>query len=342
MGITTPTKVQIAKEWELLLPDMGAQPLQKALENINYHWKHYRPAMTSAGMTADPALTRTGEYHWPVVVSQQTGGMRYSFEVRFVCSNASQNVTVSVDYTTAYVAGGASVWVAICSDVVVSNGTGGLLTTHQKADQAVPVTAVALRLQLTAPAAGDRTDHHVLAWPTPAATSAGLQAGGFAPFDDTLLASGQLAAIHTEWINRCKASHVALLNDRAQNAYSFLQEYRTAPRWRRTDVTSWTPLPPMRIWLPGQSGTVTLAVKAIAEVNAGATADLVRFRQVGIGGSGASVLIAASGAIETAALLVQVQGSGLLSVVDVELALRTTAGNTTRVFAVMAWHTPGS
>ena len=339
MAITTLAKIQIAKEYELLLPDMTAQPLKKALENLNHLWKYYRPPLISACFTMDGGLARTSEYHVPIIPSADA--LPYSVEVRFVCSLASQNVTVSLDYTANYLAGGASAWTAICSDVVVSDGTGGQLTTHKKANQTIPAAAVALRVQLTAPAAGSRTDHHLLVWPTPNAPSAGLQHSSFAPFDDTLLTSGAQAAVHTEWLNRCKASVVALQSDRKQCALSFLQEYRTAPRWVRTDYTAWIPAPPVRVWLPAQSGVVTLAVRALAEVSAGATPQLLRVRQVGLSGNAQSVLLDASGAIESATLSCQVQGSGLLSYVDVEVAFRTTAGNTTRPFAIMAWHVPG-
>ncbi|MBM4346423.1 MAG: hypothetical protein FJ100_23855, partial [Deltaproteobacteria bacterium] len=277
MAITTTIKPQFAAEWELLLPQMATQPLRKALENINYHWKYYRPALVSFAPTADPGLTRSSEYHIPIQPSAD--GLRYTFETRFICSAAAQNVTVTVEYTTAYVAGGASVWVGICSDVVVSNAVGGALTTVTKADQTIPATAVALKWSLTAPAAGDRTDHHLVALPTPAAPVAGLQLSGYAPFDDTLLLSGDQAAVHTEWLNRCKFSMAKLLLDRQQNAYSFGQEYRSAPRWTKTNAAYWSPLPPVRIGLPGQSGVVSLLVSVIAEVSAGNTSDLVRLRQ---------------------------------------------------------------
>ncbi len=340
MAFTTPATVNIANEYELLLPHMKRYTLDRALQNVNHNWKHYRPPLVSLAPTADDALPRASEYHIPVLPSAD--GLLYSFEVRFVCSAASQNVTVSVDYTTAYVAGGASVWTAICSDVVVSNGVAGRLTTHQKANQTIPATAVALRVSLTAPAAGTRDDHHILAWPTPGDAVSGIQPSGFVPYDDTLMASADRAAVHTDWLNRCKASTAALLVDRRQCAYSFGQEYRSAPRWTSHDASFWRPAPPVRIWLPGQTGTVTLAVRVIADVDAGGTADLVRLRQVGIGGDGQSVLFDASGAIESAALQVKILGSGLLAYVDLELAIRTTATQTTRIFAVMAWFTPGS
>lgn len=340
MAFVTPATVNIAKEYELLLPHMKRYTLDRALQNVNHSWKHFRPALVSVAPTAEVALPRASEYHIPVLPSAD--GLQYSFEVRFACSAASQNVTVSVDYTTAYVAGGASVWTAICSDVVVSDGVGGRLTTHQKANQVIPATAVALRVMLTAPAAGTRDDHHILAWPTPGDAVSGIQPSGFVSYDDTMMTSADRAAVHTEWVNRCKYSTVALLRDRRQCAYSFAQEYRTLPRWKSTDATFWRPLPPVRIWLPGQTGTVTLAARVIAEVDAGATADLVRLRQIGTAGEGKSVLFDASGAIESAGLEVKILGSGLLAYVDVELAIRTTTTHTTRVFAAMAWYTPGS
>jgi hypothetical protein len=50
----------------------------------------------------------------------------------------------------------------------------------------------------------------------------------------------------------------------------------------------------------------------------------------------------ASGAIESGTLAVKPAGADALRYVDVELAIKTTAANTTRVFSAMAWTAPGS
>jgi hypothetical protein len=292
----------------------------------------------SVAYNSDPGLTRTSDYHIPIVPSAD--GLRYTLEHRFVCSAATQTVNVSVDYTTNY-AGGGTVWVNIYAQNVTSDGTGGNLTTAVHADKTIPANAVALRVTYTAPAAGTRTDHHLLVYPSPPDATTGLQASGFVPFDDTLMVSGEQAAVHTEWVNRCKSSAVALLQDRRQCALAFVQEYRTTPRMTLTDKQVFRAVTHGRVWFPFQkTDALSLRVVVIAAVSAGATADLVRVRQVGPTGA-ASKTFDADGNDNAETLVCVVEGANELCHVDLEVAIKTTAGNTTRPFAVVAFWQPG-
>lgn len=334
MAIVTPTDVGIVPQWQMLLPQMVAQPLQTALRNLNYLHRFHRPALVSAAVNADPLLTRASEYHVPVIPSAD--GIRYTFETRFLCSNATQTVNVSLDYCTTY-AGGATVWTNLTANNVVTGGA-GTLTTRTDADLTVPATAVALRWTLTAPGAGTRTDHHLLCYPTPAAPTATAYASGFRCFDDGLYLAANDAPVHTEWLNRCKASAAAIVQDRKQMAFSFVQEYRTAPRLTRNAGTLEGAFPIGRAFFPNQKGTTDLAVRVIAGVSAGATAGLISLAQVG----GAKTALAASGNIESGTLNVQINGNGLLSYADLQFWLKYTAGNTTRPWAIVAYYTPGA
>ena len=337
MAITTPTEIQITPGYALMLPSMGKQPLKRALENVNFLWKYHRPALVAVAPNADPAVTRASDYHIPILPSLDA--LRYTFHHRVLCSAATQAITVSVDETDAY-AGGATVWTNIYSSNETSGGAGAL-NTWVHVDKTIPADAVALRVSYTGPAAGTRTDHHILAYPAPADAVAGVTASGFVPFDDGMLDHADLAAVHTELVNRCKESTAAILQDRRQWAFSFVQEYRTAPRLTRLNLVEWWPAPVARVWLPHQGPTVDLAFRVIGEVSAGATANLLRVSQVGAT-VGKTVTFAADAAIGSATLTCEVQGSGLMRYVDLVFALRSTAGNTTRPFGVMAFWTPGS
>lgn len=336
MAIVTPTDVGIIPQWQLLLPQMADEPLLTALRNLNYLHRYHQPALVSACPTSDPALTRTSEYHIPIIPSAD--GIRYTYEVRFVCSAATQNVTVAWDYSTAY-AGGGTVWTNITSNVVVTGGA-GTLTTRTDTAIAIPATADCLRVSLSAPGAGSRTDHHFLVYPAPAAATAAVYASGFRPFDDGLFLSADGAPVHTEWLNRLKASAAAILTDRKQCAFSFVQEYTTTPRYTKNSGNGvWREFPMARCFLPNQQGPVTLAIRAIGKVSAGANADLLRIAQVGQD----SVTLDASGSIESASLNVYLDDAGLLRGADLQCGIDSTAGgNVTKPYAIMAYWTPGS
>ncbi len=335
MAIVTPAGVGIVPQWQMLLPQMVAQPLQTALRNLNYLHKYHQPALVTACVTSDPLLTRASEYHVPIIPSAD--GLRYTFETRFVCSNATQTVNVSLDYCTTY-AGGATVWTNLTANNVITGGA-GTLTTRTDANLTIPATAVALRWTLTAPGAGSRTDHHLLCYPTPSDATATAYASGFRCFDDGLFLDADDAPVHTEWLNRCKSSASAVLRDRKQMAFSFVQEYRTDPRIIRSGATAiYSARPIGRAFFPNQAATATLDVRVIAGVSAGTTAGLVSLAQVG----GAKTAFAASGNIESGTLVVQFDGKGLLTGADLQFSFGNTAGNTTRPFAIVAFYTPGT
>jgi len=316
-----------------MLPDMAQLPLKTALQNCNFLIKHHRPAIVDDCPAQSYTLTRTATYVTPITPS--VDGLRYSFETRWRCSSATQSVTITVDYTTAY-AGGLTTWVNIFSEAKVS-GAAGAITEHEKADQAIPATAVALRYQLTAPAGGDRDDHHMLVYPTPGDTTVAVPDSGAVPFDDGAMNHADLAAVHTEWINRCKTTAVAVLQDRKQRALSFLAEELTAGYTRSSDETWWS-MPPVRVFLPYQAPTVKLQIYVLAQVSGGgATANMLRIGQVG----GVSVKAAATGAIVRVELTVKTKGEGAMRHADIRIEATTTAGNDTVINAVCAYYTPG-
>lgn len=335
--ITPPASFQAAEAWRLMLPKMAAQPLQLALEDLNFLWQWHRPQLVSLAPHMSGAVSRASEYHCPIVPSQD--GLPYTFEHRLACSAASQTITVGVDYCTTY-AGAGTAWTALYSTAVGTSATAGGLTTVQHGPYTLPASAVVLRFTYSSPAAGTRTDHHILGYPTPAAATAGIQASGFVPFDDGLLTHADGGAVHTEWLNRLKASSVAVLRDRHQMALSFAQEFSTTPFASRTDKTAWWPMPAGKVRLPWQTGTINLRVMAIGGVSGGATADLLRVGQ--LGGPGQSVLLAADGTVSSATLQCIVQGQGADAHVVLQPAYRTTTGNTTRPFTVVALYQPGT
>lgn len=333
MAIAPVTALVVAKKGALMVPPMATEPLTEILNNLHYLWQKHTPPLLSVVYNTEAATTRSTIYHVPIMPSAD--GVKYKFEHRFCCSAASQTVAVTVDETDAY-AGAGTVWTQIYTQNVTSSGTPDALTTSVSAAYVIPADAVALRITLANPAAGNKTDHHLLVYPAPDAPVAGVQTSGFKPFDDGIMASADKAPIHEEWIQRAAISARAVAEDRRQCAFAFVQEYRSAPAFSCTDAvfgdsdTGYV-FPTVRAYLPHAAGPQTLFWRAIGEVTAGSNSGLIR-----IGG----LQLDADGAINSDSASVNIIGDGLQAHVDLTLSIANTSPNTTRVFAVVAFWTP--
>jgi len=333
MAIFPPTGIQITAKSKFYLPAMTREPLETALENCNYLMQFHRPPLVTVCPTETAGMTRASTYIIPVMPS--VDGLRYNFETRFACSAASTTVTVSVDSTPTYTAG-TTTWTNVYSTVVTSSATAGALTTHPETLKGIDPLTTALRFTLSAPAAGGRTDHHLLCYPAPGVASAGIQASGATPFDGTLIAHTDKAAVHTEWLNRCKKTAAAVLTSRKQNCLSFAQEEANQKYIWSGGPEAFTALPPVRIWFPNQGPSIVIDLRVLAKVDAGVDS-IVRVRQLG----GNSVIFAANNSIRSNTLALKILGSGLRCYADVEVAIARTTGNTSRLVTVMGYYTPG-
>jgi hypothetical protein len=334
MAVSTPGKIQISAASALKLPEMAQEPLKAALKNLNYLIKWHRPPLVDDCPMRSFGLSRTATYTPPITPSAD--GLRYTFETRWICSAAAQSVTVTVDWSAFY-NGGATAWTNIFSQATVS-GAAGILTTQTKADQTIPPTAEVLRYQITSPASGTRDDHHLLVYPSPADTTAGALAGsGAVPFDDGGLAHADEWPVHTEFINRCKVTAVAVLIDRWQRALSMIDEEATAGYTGAPTIDGWHELPPVRCYLPFQGPSVNLEIFAIAEVTGGTTA-VLRIGQVG----GNSISLSATGQIDGDTLEVKTTGTGEMAHADLRVQWFKTAGQTTYINAIAGYYIPGA
>lgn len=330
MSVTVPTAFAVVPKGALWAPAMSAQPLQKALENVNYLWRYHRPPMLSVVYTVAPSVSRSTVYHIPVIPSQETGGIRYTFEHRMVMSDGAATTQVDVDTCSTY-AGGATVWTNLYTQGVTSAGA-GLLTTHTSTALAIPTATVALRVTYGAPSAGTRTDHHLLVYPTPTAPTVGTYATGYRPFDDGVLtATG--APIHEEFLQRCARSSRVIVKDRRQCAFAFVQEYSTTPHVVVNTANGGIAghsFPAVTGYLPG-AVDATLTARVLATVGGGATADLISF---------AGATFNADGAINTNTVTPLGGDPGPLAFRNWPLTVRNNVGQETRVHAVVCFWTP--
>ena len=345
MTITTNGSVAVTGDSALLVPAMAATPLQTALENLNYLYKWHRPALVDYCPTADDLQTRN-TFVIPIIPS--VDGMRYTFQHRLVAANTS-TVAIKVEYTTT---AAMTVWSSIYTDAAVAT-TAATLLVNSKADQVIPADAVALRVDYDM-AAGFLYCHQILVLPGPAAPTAGILTSGFVLFDDGMLAAAG-APVHTELVNRCKLSTLAVLRDRYQCAFSFGQKDGAVliptPSFLPPADTDWFALPTVRAWFPWQGPDVTVEWRALATVSGGATTSLVRVRQVNVtngevrvfaadGAIQAGAQIVAGGGVSTDAMTLHLQGDGAMRYADLELSGRATAGNQTSVRAAFAFWRP--
>lgn len=339
MTITTPSGLQVTTAQQLLVPAVMQQPLLRALQNLNYLHRFHQPPVASVAWTGTAADATAAEYVIPVMPSAD--GLLYTFRHRYVCSAASQSVQFDVEETSSYT-GGSTTWNSIASDTDTSNGTGGEVTEHTQTGT-IAATTEALKVTIGAPASGTRTDHHFLAYPSPAAWTVGIKSSGGIPFDDGMLAHADDGAVHTELLNRLKTSAAAILTDRKQNCLSFAQEesnYRHV--WDAKAAAKFYPLPPGRVWIPHQAPTAQLDLRVIASVDGGSNTDLIRIRQTGGVPSALQTTLDADGTVVSGTLDVKLQGQGLMTWADLELAVKRVASQETRFLAAMAYYTPGT
>ena len=338
MAITPQSAIQVSDDGELLVPAMAAQPLQAALENLNYLWQWHWAPLVDVCPNVDPATSRD-TLVYPILPSGE--GLRYTFE-HTLETEVNTTVDVSVEYCTTY-AGGGTTWHALYTATTPTT-TAGAPYTQVDANIAIPYNAEALRIQFES-ASGDYFPHHILAYPSPDAPGPGITTLGFTPFDDGLLGSTDGAAVHTEFLNRCKESSLIVLRDRRQQVLSFLQKETGTPLTVCSYADAWPTddyqdLPRVRLVFPFQSPTVLVEISVLADVSGGSTVDMVRVRQVGIADAELATFDA-DFAISTRSLKLTLQGTGLYRWADVAIGARCTNATTTKVRAVSGCWRPG-
>jgi len=336
MPITTPASLVLTNKAKLLAPAMALEPLKSVMKNINYLWKFHTPPLLSVVYNTDALASRDTEYHIPILPSAD--GLDYVFVHRFECDQATQTVTVYVDTCTTY-AGAGTAWTNVYSTAEVTAGA-NVVKISTSAAYTIAANVVAIRCRYTDPGAAGKTDHGVTMYPAPGDAVAAKKTSGFQSFDSAALDAATGAAITEEHIKRCASSSRAVAEDRRQCAFAFVQEYSSAPHFVCSDAilgsaANGYSLPAVWARLP-QFSAHTITLRCIAEVSAGATAAKVK---LGIQ-AGESTTFAASGSIESGTISLSTSNSILAGGGNFVLSANNTAGNSTRIFALIGWYTP--
>ncbi len=333
MAISAPSAVAVTPASGFIAPAMAAEPLATAHQNINYLWQHHSPPMVDVC----PTLTAAQARHTMVIpVIPSVDGIKYAGVLCVVPSDTS-TFDWSIRYCTAYTFG-STTWTSWASATGVA-GTANTLSAIAIAAATLPANAVAIELDVDiGGGSGTIRVDHLLLYPQADAPTAGVRTSTYVASDDGLLTTTN-AAIHTEWLNRCKSSPVALIRDRLQAAYSFVQIEGNGVAFV-ADSTDWQRLPVGRLWLPYQTGNVTLQCRVIASAASGTVADRVRFGadQQSIADR---VTFDADRTIQSATLVVATTGDPGMEYVDLVLeAKQSSTPVDLRIHAVVAWWEP--
>jgi hypothetical protein len=275
MTITTPSTFEVVTQQALATAALTKEPLHTIARRLNYLWRRHRPAHVAVSPTTE---TMTRDTIVEVGVDPSVDGLLYAFTHRArILTTGTMAITVEAwdgaSWATIYgpssTATTGSTWFEHAHSTTIAAGTRRLRVTYAHGTDTYWVS-----------------DLHAV--PAPTTTPSTPQTSGFAAYDD-----GQLAAtgapIHAELLNRCKASAVAVLQDRKHCVLSFAQD-RTTPRFAGQVTQSpgslFTGSPYQllgrgRCELPGNLGAAVLTLHVHGKTTGGGTTATLTIRQVG-------------------------------------------------------------
>lgn len=333
MAIVTPATYEPLSLQDLSLGSMSG-PLDTILANTNHLYKYHRPAMLSvAYMCKRAQANRTMRFTIPALPSAD--GLIYEFRHKIEVANGVAFVLTTLVETYDPVNG----W----QNLVTTNTNLGIGTTIATVTQTgVLAAAVSMvRVSYSCTNAAAMTPHHLLVRPLPGDVVTGLTACGFAPYDNGMIAAATGGAVTTEHVNRAVDNAIAILADRAQCAFAWVQEDDNSQLVVRPGLnaaTSWRATPPARVGFPGQSGTITLDVGCFAGVTRGSNVDTVRLQQVG---GKSTCKFNATGTLQLSTLEIELSDNTLEGTADLEAAVRVNdVLAMLDVFAIVAWWRP--
>jgi hypothetical protein len=334
MAINSNTPLSVVAEATFnALPVADKDPLLTILENANGMYEAHAPALISALYTCEHLITGRSAVFW-IPVLPSIDGLDYDFS-HWVYGGAGVGaVTITVEE---YIAG----WGAIHASGAL--GLAAATWLRHNHTTAISASATILRVTISRAAGSEFSPSAILVRPGTNAPAVGVKASGFVPFDDGMLAVGTSdAGINTEHLNRGPQNAMAILRDRRQCVWSFVQEYS------QTDAVYSTYTSPLSDTVPacfGQAvGLIPFAhdpvvtVYAIGVVDGGATTDLIDVYQVGKSG----VKLDADGAVQSASLTLEMDASGTIEArakIGADAACK--AGQVTHIAAVIVLWRPG-
>ena len=338
MAITIPSDLELFKPSALLghVPGDSPEPLHTLLRRTNWHYANHRPALVNMCPHNDDTTAAAPEF--VTAVTPSADGLDYQIALIVAVVETAflgwspVTLTVEIDHATAASTGP---WSSIDSRTFSITSEG--VNTLTPYDVTIPASAAFLRFKLSTDSATARVQvQNVIAWPALMASITGTpKASGFKPYDDTMLQSPDGHAVHTEYLNRCRANVEATLADRSQTLLNYAQDVNSARyQWTNdnTGAEQYSVLPVFH-GCPVLTGKTSTAVTVRARATkTGTGSPVLRIGQV----NGASVELAADGVDRSAVL----ELSGERPIVFGQIDFQGKVSGTCRVFYISIEYKP--
>lgn len=272
MAIVIPSALELVA-YEDFVGDMvlDDQPLDTILDMTNFLYATHKPALWNL-CPINPAATHTHDWVWPAVASADA--LTYDVAA-YVYAAASKVGTIDIDLRYGPTSSGA--WTAIVgwNPKTISLGGGGATEAWITAEAALPASAGGFwKLEVDDGGTGANTQVQCFAaMPvTLAAIAAGVKASGFKAYDNTMLLSADGGTIHTELFERAVANVRAVLRDRQQMVFSYVDEL-TNPNYTYAqslvrDGTYWQWVFRGRTSVRGQGGGPCVGARILVQARA--------------------------------------------------------------------------
>ena len=313
----SPASITVSKPSEFILPPFAKDPIKTALTNVNAVYLYHAPAMIQ-GLPADDYSSGTAGATYLLPVMPSADGLPYTFA--FSCT-ASTTVT-----RTYYTSPDAALSGATYTQIGTATGSTGSDGVVEDGGYTIP--AATRHVKIVVSSASPIYPQALCIYPTPSATVPATTSAGFVAYDDGLLDAAAGAPIHSEFLDRCRKSSLAVFHDRKQCGLSLFcntdpDEDEDEEHAIAIDAGGDVSMPESRIRLPGCVQPIKLTIKAIG-VSAGA--DVANGITVTVKGSSVEkVQLSITGEVETGSLTVTPTGDGLERFVDVSLYLSSGA-----------------
>ena len=229
--------------------DLGKEPLHKMLENTNYLYGYHRPAVVNFCPINDISTSGSTFYEFVVRAPLSADGLKY--EIDWYAYHASNGTArMKVYETTGSAAAG---W---GSAVIDTNATwNGGQWNNATSSSAFSANATFLKFEFASNVNG-QVEAIIL---RPAAVTsidtAATYSSGFVPYEDDLLAATG-APIHPELMNRACNNAAAVMADRQQCVFSFVNEDSALHRFTKSGADTIIPVCHGKTHMPGQVGAI--------------------------------------------------------------------------------------
>lgn len=250
MAITPPSSYSVV-QWQDLSGkvDLAKEPLHTILSNTNHLYGYHRPAVVNFCPHNDISTAGSTSYDFIVRAPLSADGLKY--ELDWYATHASNGGgQLEVFETTGAAAAG---W----GSAVITSAASWNGGQWNNATSSGAFSANATFLKFTYSAAVNGQVEAIILRPARVGSisTSTTYASGFIPYEDDLLAATG-APINTEFLNRACNNAAAVMADRQQVVFSFVNEDSELHRFSKSGPDTLIPVCMAQGNLPGQAGAI--------------------------------------------------------------------------------------